>query len=54
MPRNLVHPPSVKPCICKRCNERYIGGKTSNYCEKCYLPNGRNSKRMEELKCHKK
>ena len=38
--------PKVKPCMCQRCGGRYIGGKQSRYCEKCYLPNGRNSKRL--------
>jgi hypothetical protein len=49
MVRNNLYTPKVKPCICKRCGDRYIGGKASNFCEKCKISSGTLSK-----KCHKK
>jgi hypothetical protein len=46
MVRNWVNIPRVKPCICERCHDGYVGGLSSKYCQKCYKPNGRNSKRL--------
>jgi hypothetical protein len=40
MVRNNLYAPEIKLRICKRCGNHYIGGKTSNYCEKCKLPLG--------------